>query len=714
VEALTDTHALLGHGEAVEVTTLSSDLVADTPVPVAWSQLASAPGRSVDAIDSWSIDHRYAYHLRAYVDGENVDLATDIDPAGLDGGAGPVAFRVPGELLFHGLTDAGLLEYVYRDASSLRRCVRDLTAGRSTCAKLRGVSRGASRVNAQRQAQTLVLTIGDEVYSCAGSATCRPARVRLPGGLVPMGVGGLVGDPRQPLLSLGRSVPGPLYAITAGHRAVKKSDALTAPQVPSALRLSADRLVGMDSRASGTGPVSGRTAWQRPATSSAIGPEAIIGNDVTDVAASAARVATNGRSKLLFFDGGRLVQSTARVAALATLSGPYPLVSRSSADYVGVPLASLSRLPGTVEDNFGSRLLSLASGGRVLVVTDLADPGYRREVALPSDLGMNTVVSGARLWGDRIGVTFVTRTSTTDGFGVTCAWRVLDLSAAERGWSDARPGDLADLSDGLAVVRDQTGTGAGLSAWNLATWQEWKLADAARGSYPSVDGGRVAYATDSELVVREVPGTGTSSPRVLGVVADAGCNAWACAWSPQIDLTKGVEAGSLVIRDASGLVVRTLATPGAANGSIRGVAWDGKLDGGGFAPAGSYRWELSARAIDGSGAAVAVDGSSTAAGTIAVTRQSVGRIGLSVTIPDRAPVVGRTLRAAVRSTCADAALTYTWYAGSKVVSTGAGEAYASYLVRASDVGQRLRLVVDAVREGADPASRASARTRSVR
>ena len=43
------------------------------------------------------------------------------------------------------------------------------------------------------------------------------------------------------------------------------------------------------------------------------------------------------------------------------------------------------------------------------------------------------------------------------------------------------------------------------------------------------------------------------------------------------------------------------------------------LGDGSIAPAGTYTWQLSATALDGSGAAVAIDGSSTATGTVTVS-----------------------------------------------------------------------------------------------
>ena len=79
------------------------------------------------------------------------------------------------------------------------------------------------------------------------------------------------------------------------------------------------------------------------------------------------------------------------------------------------------------------------------------------------------------------------------------------------------------------------------------------------------------------------------------------------------------EAGStvtLTITDSTGLVVRTLPTPAALDGSLRRLSWDGLDDAGNPAPKGTYTWTLIAFAVDTSSQVVNVTGTGAATGTI--------------------------------------------------------------------------------------------------
>lgn len=701
--ALTDTHVLLADDAGqVALSALSADLVAATPAVPAWADLPAAPKRTRSTTDTWTIDAGYAYHVRAY---SGRARATDIDPVDLDGSAGPDAFRVPGELLFVQPVGADTLEYTYRTASSLRRCVRDLTTSTTACRTLAATGRN-TRVYAERMGEVLVVTIGARLYTATGDA--RLGRVSLPKRLRVVSTAHPVGDPVEPLVSLGTTGGGPLYSVTADHTLALRSAALTAPSVPAMLGLAANRVVGMDTRPSGKG----FTAWQRSVTASGIGPEQVLGNGVTDVAASASRVATNGRSGLVLYDDGEKSDRARSAGTLGSLSGPYPLVATTTATWVGAPLASLKKLPDDVSDNFGTRLLSTSADGAALVVTDLVDAGYRREVPLPDDLPANTVLVSARLWGDRIGATFLTYSVTSESFDVVLTARAGRV-AADPAWSDPVTGALTDLGDGLAVVCDLVADDYSAKAWNLVTGELSTLPGAARYSYPAVDAGRIAYATDTDLVVREIAGTGDSAARVLGIVAPAGCNAWACDWSLQVDATEPFVRGQLVIRDAAGQVIRALSTPAAPDGSLRDVTWDGTLEDGSYAPAGTYTWQLSAATADGSGALRAIDGSEPG-GTITVTQQSLGRAKVgAVRISDRTPVEGQDLTATATVRPGDADLSYTWFSGATVVATGTGPEAATYRVQPTDAGARLRVVVSVERAGYDPVTRSSVRTRTV-
>jgi hypothetical protein len=75
----------------------------------------------------------------------------------------------------------------------------------------------------------------------------------------------------------------------------------------------------------------------------------------------------------------------------------------------------------------------------------------------------------------------------------------------------------------------------------------------------------------------------------------------------------------LVIKNAAGTVVRSLATAASADGSIRGVSWDGKDASAKAVPVGTYSYTLNATAADGTGAVVGIDGVAAAAGTVVVS-----------------------------------------------------------------------------------------------
>jgi hypothetical protein len=194
-------------------------------------------------------------------------------------------------------------------------------------------------------------------------------------------------------------------------------------------------------------------------------------------------------------------------------------------------------------------------------------------------------------------------------------------------------------------------------------------------------------------------------------VAASGCNAWKCAWAPQLDTTKPLAEGVIRISDAGGNPVASFATEASADGSIRGAVWDGKLDEGGFAPAGKYRWTLEAEAADGSGPVVGIDGTSAPGGALSVTRTIVGKAKVtSAKVSDTTPHVGDVLKATATTVPSDASVTYTWYAGStRRVAAPDG----SYTVTPADVGKKLKVVAGASREGYAKASRTSSPTRAV-
>ncbi len=78
-------------------------------------------------------------------------------------------------------------------------------------------------------------------------------------------------------------------------------------------------------------------------------------------------------------------------------------------------------------------------------------------------------------------------------------------------------------------------------------------------------------------------------------------------WTPQIDVTKPFNAGTLRIRKGS-TVIKDIAVPASGDGSMRGVSWDGSTTAGAVAPTGAYTAELLVSGKDGSGPVKAVNG----------------------------------------------------------------------------------------------------------
>lgn len=262
-------------------------------------------------------------------------------------------------------------------------------------------------------------------------------------------------------------------------------------------------------------------------------------------------------------------------------------------------------------------------------------------------------------------------------------------------------GDAIAMGDGFVVV----GIDGDYSVRNLSSDAQTSLGNVAEWRV-AVDGNRVAYATETELVIKTIPGVGRSAPRSLGVKAPASYDGTG-TWTPEIDLTKPVGAGNLVIKNAEGAVVRSLAVPASADGSIRGVGWDGKDAAGSVVPKGNYTIELTNAAADGTGTVVRTDGTAGALATVAV--------GIATLIPGT-PTIEGTAKVGATLTAkpgdwrpAPVSLAYQWKRDGKVIP---GATAATYKVTPTDAGTRLTVTVTG-KSGTLTASRTSAPTESV-
>lgn len=702
VVATSDRHAIVRDGDAVKLSAYSDDLVAAAPSAI---QLDPLPAAGDYAEDDWRVDHLFGYRVRGFGYGR----VTDVDLFNLDGTAGPAPFRVPGAAYALAASDSTHLQYLYRTSKSIQRCTRDLVAGASSCHSVLAVPKG-SWTHAERQGDAIVVSVyGSYWYLCseAGGAPCVMRRVSAPKDTWIDNRHGTIGDPVEPLFLAGRDDLDSIYSWTSAGSLVKRSGPLRAPRIPQELALSAGQLLGVDWRDSAT-------AWRRPVTPGAIGAETVLSTSVdTDtnpsIAASAGRAALLTGAGVTLYDRGRKTGTIKKADGLYGLSGPYPSVSRGASRYVGAPLTTLRRADDVMSVD-GTRLLRVSESG--LVITDIVDATVQQPVLMPPvPTDDHHYLLGLQLKGEWVVASYLGFVLTEESFTFELTTRLLGLADPDATWSDTVAGMPVAFGDGFAALAGSDQATSGVAVWNFATGEFTAIEDPDLRGAVAADGNRIVYATDTELVLREIPGVEPSAPRVLGVVAPSSCNAWKCAWTPEIDATLPLAAGVLRIVDATGATVRTLHTAAAGDGSVRGATWDGKEDDGSFAPAGRYSWVLETDAADGSGPLVASDGTSAAGGVLDVTRTFVGKAKVAaLKVSDTSPHVGDVLTATATAVPSDASVTYAWYAGSaRRVPAPDG----SYAVTAADLGKKISVVATAARDGYSAASKRSSSTKAV-
>ena len=132
-------------------------------------------------------------------------------------------------------------------------------------------------------------------------------------------------------------------------------------------------------------------------------------------------------------------------------------------------------------------------------------------------------------------------------------------------------GESAGLGDGYVLVS----VNDTYKVWNLTT----NALDVLPGCHAfstvaTTDGvGHVVCQSPTELIWRDYSSLSTSAGRVLGWIAPSVFPSG--TWTPQIDVTKAFSAGTLRI-SLGATVIRDLPVAGSADGSVRGVSWDGK------------------------------------------------------------------------------------------------------------------------------------------
>ncbi len=469
--------------------------------------------------------------------------------------------------------------------SAARLCRQPLPSGAASCLKVAG---GDDR----KKAAALYQFGENSVVRDPASATPllveagRVTPIVLPAGTVSWTAEGF-GDPTRPLLRT-------LDAAGQPHHVRVSADGSTieyraVPRVPVdvwSLALGPTELFGShwDENAD-------EVNWRRVVGTTGLGsPSPAVGR--VRVVSGSRRAVTGSSDRTHLYDGDR---RGVPADDIWTLTGPYLLSGDDVSLVTGKKLATSG-----AEALFGSLVAEhiktpKGQNGYWLSVRDLAAPS-----AVPVKIrliGSSSLLSPVYMWGDWLG------TGTSDGNARVVNRRTGQVLTRHVG--------LVHLGDGFAVVDDENYS---LSIWQFATNKLTRLDKGSSSLLFDAYGNKVAYTDTKRLLVRTVPGAGLSRPRLLGALT-SGKATRESPWDTAIDLTKAVTAGSLVIRDRAGRVVRTLATPPSPTGSIRGISWTGR-DATGKQLKGTFTWELIAAATDGSGFAGSVSGDGPAKGTI--------------------------------------------------------------------------------------------------
>ncbi len=517
-----------------------------------------------------------------------------------------------------------------------------------------------------------------------------------------------VGDSERPFAAVWNSTSGYIGQVSAEGKVSNLFHYPTGPAQVSGLRLTPDRLTGLDQR---PGDADDYQAWQRKVSDTAIGAEKLLTPRALGIGASAGRTLLDDGSKLRLSERGQAVRTLTPPkygVTAESLSGPYFYGRTVAYDQV-------TRVDGKAMNNsqvrglFGSLALRLASASlNRYEVVDVATKVVR-PVVVPSRLEPRKF-TGEAIWGDLI------LGWAPIGASQTPTTIVLDYRTGQA-WD--RVGFPWGIGDGYVIIQLPAGDPDDayddqLAVWNLATGEETVVPDLDWWEVATDGTHRLAYNTYSQLVVRELHGVGLSAPRVLGTVAPETLNLITSAreWQLEVDATKPLDAGTLDIRNAAGSVVWTQEVESSPDGSIRGIAWDGR-DNGQDVATGTYRWTLEQAAADGTGQLVAVDGSSPVTGLIEVVKSPLGTVsGTTPKLSDTTPKVGQTLRVTPGAwlPAAGLKLTYKWHRYGYPTTIGTG---STYQVTAADLGKKLKVSVTGSVEGWTSTTKTSAYSSAV-
>ena len=652
--------ALLGAGtyRLVDFTTLS-----DTPVRLTLDSDLAVPAKAVHPRYDWVLEESGYLRLTRYyaTSGAGYPSYLDIDPGQLDGGQGPAPFRVTGWVPWVGITatpdGTPLVEYLVQAGSALKYCTATWVAQpggpQTTCRKLLSVSGSAATaaISADRYGDALGITVKGVPYLYEAGAL---VRVKPASGTSAF-TG--VGDPTRPLLRTAGATGGQTYQVAASGAVTPVFEDSIGPVGPTALDLAATTLVGLDGRGL-------QQAWQRDVGATDLGPEALLDGATAGIQVSAGRMAVAGTTGLRLYDRGDLVGAYPAVDELLDASGPYTLVRKGVKTSVLTP--SGTSYGTRVAAIFGSRVVEFNATRTGGTVVDLA--GQARTVTLPP-APTGYTYDRALLWGDRL----VLGSSS----GLTQRAEAFNLEAIDGTPAVADDAVPLAIGDGVAAIYDANTPG--YRVWDLeADFHSGDdgsavLGDADLDLNPAIDGdATLVYSTGTHLSVLDLTNHDLSdhlvddSPaRLLGAVAaptlELNAPLAGKPWSLDLDLTKAVDAGELLISDSTG-VVRTIDVPASADGSLRDIEWDGTTDADtpdtdAVAPDGTYTWRYVADSADISGPVLGVDGRAAPTGTLTLSTSAIKAGTQTIT---GTAAVGATLAVAGNWTPPGLVLSYAW------------------------------------------------------
>lgn len=678
-DATTAIAVIGGETRAIDLATKTETVLKTQVEPGSWWEL--------DAAQSLQVDVTYAS------DGMT-PVSSAVDPTPMDGSTtGDAPFTVPGGV-YDIAYDAAGIEYLTfkkttgRTTFEFEYCTRATGATVSFCDVLKsGISKADSYLSTlSRVGNFAQLQIGKYLY--AGELV-RDARTgKVPAAKKVTGVGinhypdgtetrfAFAGRSAHPIVSDTTAGTGGIFEVPASGKATRFSAGPTGPAEPDQLSLSATRMAGVDGRGTGT-------AWQRDL--SAPDDEQIVSRHGLQARVSVGRTAVNGTDGLVLTDQSKQVAKLAKWVNLGELSGPYLLGQATRKAKKATVLAGSRAITFGKWDYpmalFGSRVAALTFGDDDWWITIFDVAGGKPVQVETVSLADFQDVSSIWMWGDSV-IVCGKEDAGADGDQVVTT-NFVTGDVASKSFADGAT--VAGLGDGVAVI--QTGDRQGWQVMNTATGALVPL-DGSGDAAPAVDGANhVLYATDSSLVLHEVPFAGTSAPRALWTSAATTFNSWAgesAPWKLSVDATRAVGAGSLVITGAAVTEPLSVLVDASADGSLR-VSWDGKLADGTWAPAGSYSWELTG--FDGLRDIADAD---PVKGDLTVSNKAVAFPQAAPVIDNTKPVTDAVLTVSPGAKPSDGSAAYQWYRGTKAIS---GATAATYTVAAVDLGKTLKVKV---------------------